>query len=350
MKNLRHILAAFTLVAFTVQLLAGSNLFGAYLLIFAAASSLTPWSAVSGVLCNLTIPEHYMRVFRENWDHTVQQEVAKLADIVTIDDYEGKEKIYTDINQVEFEEKMARLQKSNLKQITGAKRKSTRRFFSCHHVFDMDDNQLLGLLGAPQSELITELRFAFARRLDDGIISAASGTVYGGADPYVTPITLPNSQKVAVDFVYSGVPANSGLTVDKLQRIIKIIEDNNLDPYKEDFVLAIGPRQKEDLFQFVKSAPNAPFANMIADWLKNPSERLFGFRVIVSTRLAKSGQVRTCLVWAKRGIYAAPSKMEVKIDPRPDMEHATQISSYGQFGFMRRREERVIEVFCDELS
>lgn len=290
-----------------------------------------------------------MRVFSSNWDHTVQQEMKKLAGKVTIDNYDGKEKIYTDINQVEFDEKVGRLGKTNLKEVTGNKRKSTRKFFTCHHIFDKDDDQLLGMLGRPDSELLSELRYAFQRRLDDGIIAAASGTVYGGEDPYVTAITLPSTQKVAVDFVYSGAAANSGLTVEKLQRAIKIIEDNNLDPYQEPFTLAIGPRQREDLFQQVKTAPSSAYANMVGDWLSDPSKKLFGMNVIISTRLALSGEVRTCLAWSQRGIYAAPDKMEIKIDPRPDLEHATQISAYGQFGFMRRREERVIEIACDEV-
>lgn len=349
MKYIRHTLAAFVLVAAAVQLLAGNPL-NAFLVFFSGGAALTPWSShMPGIFCNLTIPEHYMRVFAANWEHTVQQEMKKLAGKVTIDNYDGKEKIYTDINQVDFDEKVGRLGKTNLKEVTGAKRKSTRKFFTCHHIFDKDDDQLLGMLGRPDSELLSELRYAFQRKLDDGIIAAASGTVYGGEDPYVTPIVLPSSQKVAVDFVYSGAAANSGLTVEKLQRVTKIIEDNNMDPYQEPFCLAIGPRQKEDLFQQVKTAPSSAYANMVGDWLNDPSKKLFGLNVIISTRLALSGEVRTCLAWSQRGIYAAPDKMEIKIDARPDLEHATQISAYGQFGFMRRREERVIEIACDEV-
>lgn len=349
MKYIRHILAAFVLVAAAVQLLAGSPL-NAFIVFFTGGAALTPWSAyMPGVFCTLAIPEHYIRTFSANWDHTVQQEIKKLAGKVTIDNYEGKEKIYTDIDPVEFDEKTGRLGKTNLKEVTGGKRKATRRFFTCHHIFDKDDDQLLGMLGRPDSELMTELRIAFQKKLDDGIIAAASATVYGGADPYVTPITLPSTQKIAFDFVYSGAAAQSGMNTNKLQQAVKIIESNNLDPYTEPFFLAMGPRQRLDLYQEVKAAPSSAYANMIGDWLNDPSKKLFGMNVIISTRLALSGEVRTCLVWSQRGIYAAPDKMEIKVDPRPDLEHATQISAYGQFGFMRRREERVIEIACDEV-
>ncbi len=323
----------------------------AYLVAFIGISAAVPWAAVApGVMCNLTIPAHFMRVFSATWDHTVQQETAKLARIVTVDSFDGKEKIYTDIDQVEFVRKRGRLQKTVSKEITGNKRKMTRSDFSCHYVFDRNDNDFLGMLGEPTSELQVEMRMAFQRSLDDGIIAAASGTVYGGEDPYVTPITLPSSQQIAVNYVLTGSPANSGMTPSKLQRITKLFEDNNLDLNGEEVVLAMGPKQKEDLFAYVQSAPNTAYAVMISDWLNGKTNKLFGCTVIISTRLARnaSTDVRTCLAWTRRGIYACPDKLEVMVDVLPDLEHAKQVSAYGQWGFMRRREERVIEIYCDE--
>lgn len=350
MKGLNRSLLILSVLVAAMQAFSG-NLYAAAIVAFVGASAAVPWSEyVPGVFCTLAIPEHYMRAFSSIWGHTVQQETALLADRVTVEDFEGKENIYTDLSQVSFVRKRGRLQKTISQEATANKRKMTRQDFSCHIIFDRGDNQLLGMLGEPTSEIQVEMRMAFQRSMDDGIIEAASGTVYGGVDPYVTPITLPSAQKVAVDYVPSGTPANSGLTPDKLQASIKRFEDNTLNMEREEFVLAIGPKQKEDLFQYVKTAPSSAYAMMIGKWLNNPSEKLFGYTVIVTTRLAKnaSTDVRTCLAWSRRGIYAAPSKMEVMIDVLPDQEHARLISSYGQWGFMRRYEERVVEIYCDE--
>ena len=355
MKLFRNLLIL-TALACAALLCVQGEYHTAYLVAFIGISAAVPWAAVTpGVFCNLAIPAHFMRVFSATWDHTVQQETAKLARRVTVDSFEGKEKIYTDIDQVEFVQKRGRLQKTVRKEITGNKRKMTRSDFSCHYIFDRNDNDFLAQLGEPTSELQVEMRMAFQRSLDDGIITAASGTVYGGEDPYVTPITLPSTQKVAVDYVPSGAAANSGLTPDKLQRAIKLFEDKNLDLTMEDFVIAIGPKQKEDLFQFVKSAPSSAYAGMIGDWLSGKTDKLFGFTVIISTRLylntiSGTEAVRTCLAWSRRGIYACPDKLEVMIDVLPDLEHAKQVSAYGQWGFMRRREERVVEIYCDEIN
>lgn len=350
MKYARRILAALVAIL-TLSLFSQGNVHAAWLVLFVGSAATVPWSAainnpVFGT--DIAIPGHYIRSYSANWDHTVQQETEKLARIVTLDSFEGKEKVYTDINQVSFTERTERLAKTVLKEITGAKRKMTRRDFSCHYVFDRSDKEFLALLGEPDSELQAEMRMAFKRSLDDGIIAAASGTVYGGEDPHVTPITLGNDQKVAVDYVTVGTDTNTGLTPDKLQRAIKLFEDNDLSITDEEFVLAISPRQKEDLFQYVKSAPNDGYAAMIGAWLENPSKKLFGFTVIISTRLAVASSIRTCLAWSRRGIYACPDKLEIKVDLRPDLEHARQISAYGQWGFMRRREERVVEIKCDE--
>lgn len=326
----------------------------AWLFAFAGPAVATPWGAHmlgAGLLHDLSIPEHYMRAFQANWDHTVQQETAKLARLVTIDQFDGKEKIYTDIDQVSFTEKRARLQKTVLNEVTGSKRKMTRRDFSCHYIFDRGDKQLLGMLGQPDSELQVEMRYAFQRSLDEGVAEAASATVYGGADPYVTAITLPSTQKVAVDYVFTGSTANSGLTPAKLQRAVKLIEDQDQDLTAEDFFLAIGPKQKEDLFTYALTAPNDKYAAMIVDWYNDPmSKKLFGFTTKITNRLEHntSTDVRTCFAWSRRGIYACPDKLEVKINERADMEHAIQISAYGQWGFMRRREERVVQILCDE--
>jgi hypothetical protein len=350
MKGLNRSLLILSALCATLLAVSG-NLYASAVVLFVGSSAAVPWSEhTPGVFCNLTIPQNYIRAFSAIWEHTVQQETALLADRVTIDEFEGKEKVYTDLDQVQFVKKRGRLQKTISQEATAKKRKMSRQDFSCHIIFDRGDNQLLGMLGEPTSEIQVEMRYAFQRSMDDGLIEAASGTVYGGADPYVTPIVLPNEQKVAVNYVPSGSPANSGLTPDKLQAAIKRFEDKQLSVTNEEFVLAIGPKQKEDLFQFVKAAPNTAYALMIGDWLSGKTNKLFGFTVIISTRLALNAgtDVRTCLAWSRRGIYASPSKMEVMIDVLPDQEHARLISSYGQWGFMRRYEERVLEIFCDE--
>lgn len=300
---------------------------------------------------NLTIPDNYIRTFEGTWDSTVQQLMKKLADKVTVKPFEGKEHIYTDIQQVEFVQRVGRLTNSTPVELGSGKRKATKSEFKCQVIFDRSDPDFLAQLGEPDSELLEEMKLAWNRACDDGMITAATATVYGGADPYVTAITLPSSQIVAVDFVTVGSQVNIGMTIDKLARAVKLFEDNELDVGAEEFMLAMGPRQKEDLYQYAKSAPNAPYAATIIDWYNDPCcKKLFGFNVIITTRLYRdsSTDIRTCLAWSRRGIYAAPDRMQIKVDILPTKDHAKQVSAYGDYSFMRRREERVVKILCDE--
>ena len=225
----------------------------------------------------------------------------------------------------------------------------TKRAFSTHYIFDKDDKSFLAQLGEPTSELQQEMKYAFQRSIDLGIAEAASAIVYGGADPYVTPITLPSTQQVAVDYVPNqGTPANSGLTPHKLIEAIRIIQTNNLSLTRDPFVLVISPRQVQDLFTYVTTSPNDTYATMISEFIKDNNKPLMGFKVIVSNSLTVASNVRTCLAFSKKGIFMSPDKLEIKIVERPDLEFARQVSAMGEWGFMRRWEEHVLEIFCDE--
>jgi hypothetical protein len=329
-----------------------AGLVAAFAVLFVAANAAVPASALQRQnLCapTLPIPENYIRMFSATWEHTVQQEVAKMSGTVTVDAFDGKEKVYTDIGQASFTERRGRLSKTELKEILSAKRKMTKREFSAHHIFDRSDKQFLAMLGEPTSELQAELKYAFNRSIDEGIAAAASATVYGGADPYVTPITLPATQQVAVGYVPNQAAAvNSGLTPHKLIEAIRIIQGNDLSLTSDPFVLVISPRQVQDLFQYITTSPNDVYATMIGEFIKDNNKPLMGFRVIVSNRLTVASNIRTCLAFSKKGIYMSPDKLEIKIVERADLEFARQVSAMGEWGFMRRWEEHVIEIYCDE--
>ena len=297
---------------------------------------------------NIAIPDNYRRTFSNNWEHTIQQVKALLAQRVTVDDYEGKQKVYTDINQVAFNRRTQRLGRTNPKQVSSNQRVSNKFQFSCPIIFDRSDKEFLGQLMEPDSELLVEMRYAWNRQLDQLLLAAATGTVYGGVDPYVTPIVLNSGQQIAVNFVTVGSQVNTGMTPDKLMRVSKLFEDNFLDPYTEEVYITMRPKQKENLAQVIKTAPNAPYANMIGDWLNDPTKKLFGMTAIINPLLTVTSGVATCVAWTKRGIYATADAMDIEIDKRADLEHAKQIVAYGDAGFMRRYEERVVTIACDE--
>lgn len=295
---------------------------------------------------SLAIPEHYVRTFETNWNHEVQQRVSRLRSKVKVETFEGKEKVLTDLDEVSFVERLGRLTKSDPSEATGDKRKLVKRNFKCQKIFDKDDNDFLGMLGEPTSELIEAMGFAWDREVDELIIEAASADALGGADPYTTPIPLPSSQQVPVNFGGSNV----GITPQKIINARKIFATNEIFPSEDDLYLILSPEDIEDLTEFIRTSGNDVWATMIAKYEEDPSNKLFQFNVIVSNRLTKntSTDVETAIAFSMRhGIVVAPEKMETHVDILPEQDHAKQISCYAHYGAVRRREKGVVEIYCD---
>lgn len=300
---------------------------------------------------SLAVPEHYQRTFAKNWDHEVQQRVSRLRGKFSVKEFEGKEHVFSDLDDIEFSEDAGRLARSNPTEWTGKKRKIVKRNFDVQKLFDKNDAEFLGMLMEPNSELIQAMGFAWDRKIDELSILAASATAYGGVDPYDTAITLPSSQQVAVNFVRSGTPANSGLTPEKIIRARTIFAQNEIMPTEDDLYMIVSPSDLEDLTEYVKTAGNEVWAKMVAAYEEDPSNKLFQFNVIQSNRLTTvtATDVETVVCFSKRhGIVVAPEKMRTEIDVLPAQKHAKQISCYAQYGAVRRQEKGVVEIYCDQ--
>ncbi|WP_038164737.1 phage capsid protein [Verrucomicrobium sp. BvORR106] len=303
----------------------------------------------------LDIPEFAVRSFETRWGHVVQQQVSKLRDKVTIDEFQGKEKVYRDLSTLVWRERLNRLGDSLPQEIQGYKRKLTKRDFACQHISDRKDAEyIVAQLTTPGSEIEQAMRMSWNRKVDEMIAQGVSATVYGGAEPYVTPITLTGSRQVAVNYVKPGdTPANSGLTPWKLIELARKFETQDVFLQGEgasQVYLAIGPKQKQDLYAYVAASPNDVWAQMMKPFLADESQKLFGFHIVMSNRLTLDGatDVRTCVAWAREGMVVVPENMQIMVDRLPEKDHAIQVSAYADYGVMRRYEEKVGEVYCDE--
>jgi hypothetical protein len=303
-------------------------------------------------MSNLAIPEFAVRTFETRWGHVVQQKVSKLRSKVTVDEFQGKEKLYKDLQTLVWRERLNRLGNSQPQEAQGLMRKLTKRDFACQAIFDRKDSEyIVSQLTTPGSEIEEAMRMSWDREVDRLIALGVSATVYGGVEPYNTAIDITSTQQVAVDYVHTGSPANSGLTPWKLieaGRKFGIQEVYLEGEGASEVFLAIGPQQKADLFAYVAAATNDPWAKMIESWLSGATKKLFGFNVMLSNRLSVTSDVRKCVAWAKEGVMVVPEKMEIMVDRLPEKDHAIQVAAYADYGVMRRYEEKVMEIYCDE--
>ncbi len=76
-----------------------------------------------------------------------------------------------------------------------------------------------------------------------------------------------------------------------------------------------------------------------------------GFQFHVSTRLTKSGNIRSCFAWAEDGIKLAVGKdVQSRIDERADKSYSTQVYYCASFGATRMEEAKVVQIDCDESA
>lgn len=298
------------------------------------------------------IPEEFRREFTNNLEHEVQQLLSKFSSRIKVEGFEGKENIYNSLEPRSFKSRNGRLQQSAPTEAELHARKLTKVAFYDQAIFDKWDKEFLGKLALPDSETIQAMKAAYARLIDTQVCLAADATVYGGQEPYVTAIDLPNSQKVDVQL---GSPttslANVGLTPDKLVKAMQIFKENDIYPEEEELILAINPKAEQDLYNYIKAAPNDVWANMIARWAETGgTTKLFGFTVICTNRIVNtaSTDIDSCFAYsAQRGLYMAPEKLEIHMDVLPTQQHSLQISAYATLGFMRRFEKGVVMIPCD---
>jgi hypothetical protein len=292
-----------------------------------------------------SIPEEFRREFTNNLEHEIQQVHSKFSSRIKVEGFDGKECVYNSMEPREFKTRSGRLQQSAPTEAELHARKLTKVPFYDQAIFDHWDKEFLGKLALPDSETIQAMKAAYARLIDTQVCIAADATVYGGEEPYVTAIDLPDEQKVGV----SVGAADSHLNTAKLRAAMQIFEENDIYPEEEEIILAMNPKAKDALIAELEGGTNDVWSNMIGRWLEGKDSKLFGFTTIMTNRIQNvAGNIDTLFAYsAKRGIYMAPEKLEVHMDVLPTQQHALQISSYATLGFMRRFEKGVVAIACE---
>lgn len=187
---------------------------------------------------------------------------------------------------------------------------------------------------------------AFGRRMDNVIISAATGTALSG-ETGATSNTLPATQQVAVDYVENGSAADSNLTVAKIREAKRILDANEV-PDGDRF------------FAYTASALNSLLRdseitssdfNTIKALVNGELNYYLGFTFVRTELLSivSATNVRSCLAYHKSGIKLGIGQdITGRITERPDKRFSTYIYYAMDLGAVRMEEEKVVEVLADE--
>jgi hypothetical protein len=201
----------------------------------------------------------------------------------------------------------------------------------------LDPDDELKVVADPKSSYVQTSLAALRRQIDASIITAINGTKYTG-EKGTTQNSLPSGRKIAA--------SSAGLTIAKLISALELFNDEDVDENEPKFI-AIGPKQLSDLLNLDK-VTSADY-NTLKALVPGKVVQFMGFNFVLSTQLAKSGDDRLCLAWAKTGVGLAIGQDIVgRVDEVQVKHYAWSTYASMYIGATRIEDEKVVEIACLE--
>lgn len=199
----------------------------------------------------------------------------------------------------------------------------------------------------PKSKYLLNAAYATGRFWDDEIIAQAFATAYTGnaADQNaLTSETWSTSYDIADTF---GAGATSvGLTVAKFIEARRLFRHNHVDVDTDPLTMVVGSTQESDLLKQVQVV-STDFNDrpVLTD---GKVTRFLGFDIVYSERLAQASSIRSCIAFARSGMYLGIWKdMTNNIDVRPDLSgRPWQLLTTTSCGATRTQPGKVLKVKC----
>jgi hypothetical protein len=176
----------------------------------------------------------------------------------------------------------------------------------------------------------------YHRNCDDVMWKAALAAVPTGKDGSGSS-ALPEAQKVA--------HGSKNLNVAKLIQINEIFDDADLED-EAPRVMLVTAKQLSSLLSTTK-VTSADYAAVKA-LVNGTIDTFMGFKFVKIKRLPKTGNIRTCVAFAKGSIRGFMGAKETDIAERKDLSNAIQIYSEWDLGAVRVHDESVVSFECDE--
>lgn len=292
----------------------------------------------------LTIPEFYPNQFDSAWKQELQQSDSRLLSAVTRADFTGKKKAFNLITPRSAEKILARKGTTPDGDFDGNKYWLTQSPYQLVTTFDEWDETYLGQIILPTSEEFQAHRSGFNRSIDDVIIESFDATRYIGEDG-TTADSFPGGQSIAVNYVETGSPANSGLTIGKLRAAKQTMDENEVPD--GDRYIAVTAQEVQDLLRTTE-VTSADF-NTVRALASGQLDTFLGFKFIRTERLPinTSTDVTSVFAWHKSGLKFSMHGLKAYMDVLPTRTHSLQLRTTAMFGAVRCQNQYVVRVYCD---
>ena len=297
-----------------------------------------------------TIPDHYQVQYDSNLGIALQQETSLLREAVTIKTGTGESIRFDEIGDVETVDVTTRGGDTVYQDLD-----STQRWVRplpaesalLRDVFDLDHlGNLVGLDGG----IVRVQGAAINRTYDRRILAGMQGTNYTGKTGTTSVALDTTNMSVAVNYVPSGTPANSGMTFYKIAAAEYKL-DANLVPADGRY-LAMTAKQRLNLINDIIA--NHSTNGFALDWarggyLKDTPLMSFMIKLVPAALLTVASNVRTCPFWHKSGVgFGIWTDKLSFIDRLPGKRQATQFYAATNCGATRTDEKKVGVIYADE--
>lgn len=291
------------------------------------------------------LPTYFETEYSKNWEMLAQQMDSRLGAAVTPTTITGKRRKFNQLDEGEMSEVTERKGDTPDGDSTGSSYWIFRRKFEKVIVFDEDDEIQLGTIALPDSDEVASMAAASNRTKDRVIIQAFDGTRYIGENGTTSDSFLA-AMSIAVDYVASGSTANSGLTLAKISRAKKLLDEQEVDD--GDRYFAHSSQQLQDML-LVDKMTSEDYASVKA-LVDGKIDRFLGFKFVRTELLTRntSTDVRTCFAWQKSAIKFAEGGRNTHMDMLPSRRHCKQIRGVYRCGAVRTENEKVVRIYADE--
>ena len=203
----------------------------------------------------------------------------------------------------------------------------------------LDKQDEVKILIMPENEYAQNHAASINRYYDDLIIAAATGNATSvAADDSTTNVALPAAQIIA--------NGGTGLTFAKVNQALRILNQRDV-PYDNRYAV-ISPVGLEDLLATTQ-ATSSDFADLKAIQSGKLQGTWMSAQWIVSTRLAITGNIRSCLFFHQNALgLAIALDMYTSISTRHDLNDATQVYAAATAGAVRVEDELMVQIDIDE--
>ena len=297
-----------------------------------------------------TVPEHFPTLYQDEWRLEVQQLSSRLQGLVPVYPVMGDSRRFNKLGKISSKDLTGRFQDSAPDDVSTEMRHLYVNFKTAENFVSRVDSIRLGEIDSPHSSIMKSHMAAAGRDRDQAIIDMLGGDVYEGKNGTSTVAFDTANYSIAKTYVYSGTPANSGLTYDKIVNArtrlgLKNVAGQNVEG-GSPLGMVITHDEIEDLLHDDKFI-NRDYRAKLEEAQSGSIVDAFGFTIIAvdPALMPVASNTRACYAFAKNCVaFGYAEDPQTFVDTLPTKRHDVQIRSEWAFGGTRLDDEGVIQI------